>query len=259
MKGRICLWAAGLVLAAGSVRPAPAADHPPEAGLYYFPNYPREFLIEGIRGQVEARYLVNEKGRIEKVKILSATQPAFAESVQRALSAWRFWPAEKEGKPTAAWLQQKFHFQPTRKSYYSIEPLSTALRVRQPIPWTGYRPVYPEELKKDRVIGHADVIITARVDGRVVQAELESASHPGFNESALHAARQWEFYPVDPNELYMEEHGTQPGYLAPDYGSVEARLTFIFHPDAPPGGTKSEFSGQVVDTLQVRKKRVQGQ
>ncbi len=232
----------------------PAADRPPEAGLYYFPNYPREFLIEGIRGQVEARYLVNAKGRVETIKILSATQPAFAESVKRALSAWRFWPAEKEGKPTAIWLQQKFHFQPTRKSYYSIEPLNTALRVRQPIPYTGYRPVYPKELKEERVIGHADVIISIRVDGRVNRATLESATHPDFEKSALSAARQWKFHPVDPNELYQEEHGKRPAYISPDYGTVEVRLTFLFHPDAPPGGTTSEFTGQVIDGLKVRKR-----
>jgi TonB family protein len=230
-------------------------DLPPEAGLYYFPNYPREYLIEGIRGAVEARYLVDASGRVETVRILAASQPAFAESVKTALADWRFWPAEKEGKPTASWLQQKFLFQPTRQSYYSVEPVSSALRERRPIPWTGYRPVYPQALKADRVIGHADVIITVRADGRVKKTELESATHPDFRQPALHAASQWKFYPVDPNKLYMEEHGKRPAYLSPDYGTVNLRLTFLFHPDAPPGGTHSEFPGQVSDTLKARKRR----
>jgi TonB family protein len=230
-------------------------DRPPEAGLYYFPNYPREFLIEGIRGSVKARYLVNDKGRVETIKIVSASQPAFAEAVSQCLKAWRFWPAEKEGKPTAAWLQQNFIFQPSRKSYYSLEPLNSALRVRRPIPWTGYRPVYPKELKSDRVIGHADVVITIQVDGKVTRAKLESSTHPDFKQPALHAAKQWKFYPVDPNELYLEEHGKRPAYLSPDYGTVEARLTFLFHPDAPPGGETTQFPGQVVDTLKARKRK----
>jgi len=242
-------------LALGWAAVSGAVDRPAEPGVYYFPNYPRDFLIQEVKGVVKARYLVDASGRVSKIRILGATQPAFARAVTEAIAEWWFYPAEVDGKPTALWMEQRFVFQPSRRSYFSLEPLNPALEHRRPVPWMGMRPVYPEELREDRLKGHADVILTIRVDGRVERTEIESTTHPGFRKPAREAAEAWMFHPVDPYKLYEEEHGKRPSYLSPDYGQVQMRLTLLFHPDAPPGGEKTEFPGQVVEGLRARPKR----
>ncbi|MEO0453561.1 MAG: TonB family protein, partial [Verrucomicrobiota bacterium] len=220
--------------------------------LYYYPHYPRDFLIEGIRGEVVARYFVNEYGDVQNVKILKASQPAFADAVQLALLSWKFSPAMRDGKVIPLWLQQRFVFQPSRKSYFTIGRANPGLRERTVIPWTGFRPLYPNELREEKVVGHADVLIEVTVDGRVRRARIEQSTHPAFRAPAVEAARKWKFRPVDPYALYEQENGERPAFLNPDYGMVKKRLTFLFHPNAPAGGQTTEFPGQKINTLELK-------
>lgn len=62
------------------------------------PSYPADMLLQGNAGVVEYRCSVAPDGTIEKVEVLNASFPAFAESVERALRTWAF-EVSNEGEP----------------------------------------------------------------------------------------------------------------------------------------------------------------
>jgi len=74
-------------------------------------------------------------------------------------------------------------------------------------------PVHPPELMKRLVTGEALVSCLVGETGAVIEAKVESATHPEFGEAAVAAARQWEFTP-----------GTIDGKPAP----MRVRIPFDF-------------------------------
>jgi TonB family protein len=76
------------------------------------PAYPSGLLEEGIRGLVSAMFVVNETGHPElaTLRVLSATNERFAESVRGALQRTRFVPAQKDGAPVRQVVQHTYDF-----------------------------------------------------------------------------------------------------------------------------------------------------
>lgn len=76
------------------------------------PVYPELLRSRGVEGEVFARFVVNESGRVEMktLEILSTTSPAFERSVRYALERARFEPAEANGRTVAQLVEQRFQF-----------------------------------------------------------------------------------------------------------------------------------------------------
>lgn len=76
------------------------------------PEYPQALRSTGIEGQVIAQFVVDESGRAQRetVRIVSATNDLFAESVRRAVNGMRFSPARIGGRPVPQAVQQLFVF-----------------------------------------------------------------------------------------------------------------------------------------------------
>ena len=60
-------------------------------------------------------------------------------------------------------------------------------------------PEHPPELRKKLINGDTEIECLISEQGHVVEARVVSASRPEFGESALAAARQWEFRPAERN------------------------------------------------------------
>jgi protein TonB len=56
-------------------------------------------------------------------------------------------------------------------------------------------PVYPPELKRNRVQGTVNVVFIVDELGNVKRPSIEKSSNREFNENALKAVRQWKFEP----------------------------------------------------------------
>ena len=65
------------------------------------PVYPSDLRSEGLTGTVHLQFVVNTAGRPERIQVVSAADPAFAQAAVQALSQWRFKPALRDGKPIA--------------------------------------------------------------------------------------------------------------------------------------------------------------
>lgn len=76
------------------------------------PEYPPAMRASGIDGMVAAEFVVRESGRadVSSLRIMSATNDAFVESIRRALPRMRFRPATIGGRAVAQLVQQQFVF-----------------------------------------------------------------------------------------------------------------------------------------------------
>jgi len=75
-------------------------------------SYPPELFASSTAGSAVAEFVVDASGRIEAgtFEIFSATHPAFAGAVTRAMSTAQFTPAIKDGEKVRQLVQQPFTF-----------------------------------------------------------------------------------------------------------------------------------------------------
>lgn len=76
------------------------------------PEYPSALRASGTDGMVAAEFVVTESGRadVTSLRIVTATNDAFVESIRRALPRMRFRPATIGGRAVAQLVQQQFVF-----------------------------------------------------------------------------------------------------------------------------------------------------
>ena len=76
------------------------------------PRYPEVLRAAGVDGQVVARFVVTEEGRVEEgsVKFVRSDNHLFEEAVRAALARMRFTPAEIGGKKVRQLVEMPFVF-----------------------------------------------------------------------------------------------------------------------------------------------------
>ena len=106
------------VRTAAEVIPEPAAyeqtqvDSIPAALSKDEPEYPRRARRMNVTGFVEIRFLVNKKGRVEKLEILNAKPVGtFDKSVRKTVMSWRFNPGMKNNRLVATWMTTTINFE----------------------------------------------------------------------------------------------------------------------------------------------------
>lgn len=124
----ICLGLCALSLGAWA---APAANAPVKnevkfTGTYYLPDqlgtrpviikqaqprFPSDLSRDGIGGQVEIAFIVNEKGMPEEVQVATATNASYGEAAIVAVKQWRFKAGIKDGVPVRTAILQKIEFE----------------------------------------------------------------------------------------------------------------------------------------------------
>jgi protein TonB len=73
---------------------------------------------------------------------------------------------------------------------FSIEDLDDVPKVLSQI-----APMYPLRLRQSKVQGRAVIMFVVDTSGRVIDAQVESATHAEFGDSALRAISKWRFEP----------------------------------------------------------------
>ncbi len=76
------------------------------------PRYPEALRMAGVEGQVVARFVVDEEGRVDErtVKFVRSDNPLFDEAVRSALARMRFTPAEIAGRKVRQLVEMPFVF-----------------------------------------------------------------------------------------------------------------------------------------------------
>ncbi len=74
------------------------------------PVYPETMRTQGISGIVKLEALIDKKGRVRKVNILTSAGKHFDEAARQAILASSFYPAEVENEPVAVLLRLPVKF-----------------------------------------------------------------------------------------------------------------------------------------------------
>jgi hypothetical protein len=76
------------------------------------PIYPRDLIVLGVEGLVQATYVVDSTGMVDTttVEVMHSDDLRFTESVRTALGQMRFRPAVRAGKTVRQLVEQKFRF-----------------------------------------------------------------------------------------------------------------------------------------------------
>lgn len=79
-----------------------ALDERPRPVKQDSPAYPRALKDDGLTGQAEIEFVVDEEGRVLFPRILSASHEDFGWAAATAVAQWRFQPPQKDGKKVVA-------------------------------------------------------------------------------------------------------------------------------------------------------------
>jgi TonB family protein len=91
----------------------------------------------------------------------------------------------------------KLQDQPSPPSSEEHQQARQRLRVKdvaQKLLVSRVAPVYPKDLRKQRIQGMVKLSVGISKDGNVIDAKLISG-HPGLGQAAIDAVRQWKFKP----------------------------------------------------------------
>lgn len=177
-----------------SLAPVPAlAEAPvPEATARVAPIYPVTAESLGLKGAVKARVTVDGQGAVTAVDVLDE-QPAgfdFGSAAVEALRQWSFQPGRPGRKIVTV------NFKPMDGSVgRDVEDFASV-----PQPTKRVNPRYPAKAENRWSQGEAHLLLVIDGTGRPSDVRLlgELPEDFGFGESALKAARQWEFQPGRP-------------------------------------------------------------
>jgi len=75
-------------------------------------EYPEQALLESREAIVELLVTLRADGSIDKVEVVSSSQPEFDTAALAAIYKWQFSPALKDGVPSASRIRVPFHFVP---------------------------------------------------------------------------------------------------------------------------------------------------
>jgi TonB family protein len=79
------------------------------------PQMPESARRKGITGWVEVVFTVNEKGNVDDAEVRnSSPEEVFDDAALKAVRAWRFEPATKDGKPVSTRTMIRLKFDPTQ-------------------------------------------------------------------------------------------------------------------------------------------------
>lgn len=106
MKGSLLGEAKATVMTEDSV------DNKPRPMQRTAADYPARARSKGVEGVVRLSLLINERGQIERVKVLDAEPrgEGFEEAAKESVRQWNFEPATYQGEPVKIWATQTVNF-----------------------------------------------------------------------------------------------------------------------------------------------------
>jgi TonB family protein len=74
------------------------------------PIYPYSLRLAGVEGTVLVDFVVDPTGRVRNTYALQSTHPLFTQRAVQAVAQWRFYPAQREGRPVWEHVQVPVKF-----------------------------------------------------------------------------------------------------------------------------------------------------
>jgi TonB family protein len=87
-----------------------AANQPPRLIRSTSPEFPLRLRREGMNGEVELVFVVDEQGNVVDPRVTRSNHSLFSAAALRAVRQWRYAPALQNSQPTAAYVTQVISF-----------------------------------------------------------------------------------------------------------------------------------------------------
>lgn len=172
------------------------------------PIYPYELRRTEVRGTAKAVMIIDTRGRVTEVKIVTAERPEFGLALVAALEGFAFDPALKNGKPVMHMVSYEHNFDafaagdPVGDELLGVEQkhperIVGAAKLDAPLkPVSRRAPVSPKAWPEGVQQGEALIEILIDRDGRVRLPRIESATAESFGYAAMQAVSAWQFEPA---------------------------------------------------------------
>lgn len=85
-------------------------DNKPVPTTRVAPNYPGEAKRLGLSGTVVLRFIVDHRGNVADVEVVSAEHTEFVRAAAEAMLRWRFTPGRKNGRPVGTRMEMPMKF-----------------------------------------------------------------------------------------------------------------------------------------------------
>ncbi len=163
------------------------------------PIYPFAMRANGMKGEVIVDFIVDLEGRVRNAYVVRSLNPSFDDPAIEAVRRWKFEPGRIGERPVNTHMQVPIIFTLDETFNGGQGPLSAAKKAdlsklpepfrydTPPRPVGTVRPVYPYALLRAKKEGKAVVRYIVDPKGRVVQADIGTASAPELGR-ALQAA-----------------------------------------------------------------------
>jgi TonB family protein len=178
---------------------------PPKLIKKVEPVYPDEAKKAGIEGTVTVEATTDDKGRVQKVKVLKSI-PELDQAAVDAVKQWVYEPMVIDGKPHGVvfTIACRFSLEDKNKGE-SFEGGVTGTDEKPAVRAIGdikppklikiVKPIYPDEAKKAEAEGVVIVEATTDIYGRVVDTKI-LRSIPALDQAAIDAVKQWIYEPM---------------------------------------------------------------
>jgi len=174
--------------------PTPVLTRAPELVEFVAASYPTELMDQGIGGQVQLFIDINETGSVDSVEVVTTSHPAFVEPAIAAAKAFKFLPAEIDGKPAGIRIEYLYHFEPQAlvidalvgeppPQNQALLPVNLKGRVRE----AGIRKSVPQAVIQvnGRAVAETDSDGRFEIRGAPVGTFTVRLSAPGFDSYEL--------------------------------------------------------------------------
>ncbi|GAB5558850.1 MAG: hypothetical protein SynsKO_04970 [Synoicihabitans sp.] len=186
-------------------------DKPPGLKVFNPPVYPRQALLDKVKGTVRVQFVVTPEGSVFAAKATSAPSPELAGAAVAAVETFQFRPARKNGQPCGAILSMEFPFKTTDSSAapvtYETNRVLGLLRKKSkkivnanvldsvPKALLTKMPTVPLAHRKATEKGTARVEFVVSRRGVVELAKVLEATAPEYGYAAIQAMSEWQFEP----------------------------------------------------------------
>lgn len=186
-------------------------DTAPQLLIFNPPVYPRNALLDGVKGTVEVRLIVAPEGNVLMAKAIEPSSAELGAAAVAAVETFRFKPAEREGVPCGALLAMEFDFKVSDSSDAPVTAetrrvLKTLRRNPDRIHGSAHidevprvliakEPTIPTEHRDSAKEGLARVEIIVSRRGTVELPRVLEATSPAYGHAAIQALADWQFEP----------------------------------------------------------------
>jgi TonB family protein len=202
------------------------------------PVYPDQLKTTGENGEAKIRATIDESGSVAEAVVVDATHPAFGEAAREAVKAWRFQPAEEDGKPVPQTVDIPIVFKLSFKDrinalagyevFVDIDELTDTVHtwkdVKKYFPLRGkasrFIP-YPESLKGSGISEEITIQCVISPDGLILNPSILDLKHKELAVPALEHLVTLRFQrpKLDGKPIYLQQKVKLLASEDPDFGS----------------------------------------